>query len=754
MSHRRRAVSLTVAVTAVGLLAAGGVWAGRGGTTPDQPRGPVGLGNTQSVALTTATDCSSLLSHFVTEGTKVVGPYGLEGVPINTFVRDLAVSGQAASGGVQPPVARSESAPDLNAGAAPDSTTNVQVAGVDESDIVKTTGDLMLSAVNGAVRITRMDGGQTRTLATWRPRNAQADSLLVDGTKVVVIGTPTSYAYPGAAIAEDDVAAGGSSTSSTGSAGSGSAGSAGSAIEVAPELSPMPSGLLLTPAVELTLLDITDPGNPTPVRKLEVKGSLSGSARLVDGELRFAVTSQPSGIAWRQPIFKYSADGTMESPQNQQKVLDRATAANRSLIARSRLANWLPQATVTNLDADGRATGPTTKRPLVDCTHVAIPRTFSGLQTVSMVEVGLRGGAPLSTWRAAGVLATGSTLYATADHAWLATSQWNEVRPLPSGAGSDAMVEGIFAPVPGRTAIHLFDTPLGAQPVYQASGRIDGTLLNQFAMDERNGVLRVASTTDGLGEPSAKIAPEGGAASEPAQLPASEGRVTTLKQDGDRLVRVGVLTGLGAGESIRGVRFDGDVAYVVTYRQTDPLFTVDLSDAARPRLRGELQMPGYSAYLHPAGPGRILGLGQNGTETGSVTGLQLSLFDVSRLDHPRRLDQRTLAGAWSDAESDHHAFTMTGNLVLVPYTGQVAAVRKPAAGLPPDTPPDMMRIENGVIAVRVGADSLGSPAKLRTSATPVRAVVHDGDVYTLTTEGVAVHAPTGTGFTRVTVARF
>jgi uncharacterized secreted protein with C-terminal beta-propeller domain len=140
-----------------------------------------------------------------------------------------------------------------------------------------------------------------------------------------------------------------------------------------------------------------------------------------------------------------------------------------------------------------------------------------------------------------------------------------------------------------------------------------------------------------------------------------------LREIGDGLVRVGMIDGLGKTEQIYSVRFMGDVAYVVTFRQTDPLYTVDLSDPRSPRLLGELKIPGYSAYLHPVADGRLLGIGQDATDEGMVQGSQVSLFDVSDLANPVRLDTHTLSeGTTSQVEYDHHAFLYWEGLAMIP----------------------------------------------------------------------------------------
>ncbi|HET6951211.1 MAG TPA: beta-propeller domain-containing protein, partial [Acidimicrobiales bacterium] len=183
-------------------------------------------------------------------------------------------------------------------------------------------------------------------------------------------------------------------------------------------------------------------------------------------------------------------------------------------------------------------------------------------------------------------------------------------------------------------------------------GNVDGYVLNQFAMSEQDGILRVATTRDPVGDDD------------------SESAVTTFERREDKLVKLGEVAGLGKGERIFGVRFLGDVGYVVTFRQTDPLYTVDLSDPAAPAVTGELKILGYSAYLHPIGDGRLIGVGQDATEEGRQLGTQVALFDVRDAAAPTRVAQAVIPDASSEAEWDHHAFLWwpdTG-LVAVPVS--------------------------------------------------------------------------------------
>ena len=127
--------------------------------------------------------------------------------------------------------------------------------------------------------------------------------------------------------------------------------------------------------------------------------------------------------------------------------------------------------------------------------------------------------------------------------------------------------------------------------------------------------------------------------------PESESRVTTLAERGGVLAPLGQVGGLGKGERIYAVRFIGDVGYVVTFRQVDPLYTLDLSQPARPRVVGELKIRGYSAYLHPLAADLLLGIGQDASERGTTLGTQVSLFDVSDPARPSRLHQWAVAAA-------------------------------------------------------------------------------------------------------------
>ncbi|MGH8776831.1 MAG: beta-propeller domain-containing protein [Jiangellaceae bacterium] len=370
----------------------------------------------------------------------------------------------------------------------------------------------------------------------------------------------------------------------------------------------------------IVLVDIS--GEPRVLSDLQLDGWYV-DARQVGSVVRLVVQSGPR-LAWTYP--------------DQGRSEDEALAANRTLLAESTIEDWLPRHLV-----NGESQG-----SLVDCGDVHHPPVYSGTSMLTVLSLDLAGS--LRAEGSVAVVADGQTVYGTETSLYIADDRRGFPMPVVTRAG---------VPVPDEatTEIHKFDVSESDAPRYVASGRVDGWLLNQYSLSEHDGHLRVATTQEDW---ALRGQVEDG-------RPASESQVSVLSQRDDRLVEVGSVGGLGEGEQIYAVRFIGPVGYVVTFRQTDPLHTLDLSEPARPRVVGELKIPGYSAYLHPAGEGRLIGVGQDADSQGRVLGAQVSLFDVSDPAAPARLDTYGISGGWSDAEHDPHAFLFwpdTGTVVI------------------------------------------------------------------------------------------
>jgi uncharacterized secreted protein with C-terminal beta-propeller domain len=299
----------------------------------------------------------------------------------------------------------------------------------------------------------------------------------------------------------------------------------------------------------------------------------------------------------------------------------------------STLGDWVPNATT-------------------DCGTVFYPTTPSGLGTVSVVSLD-----PSSdqVGKGATIMGNASVVYASATSVYLATQAWQ--------AQQAAMYSGDARSV--STDIHGFDISDPTKPRYVGSGSVPGTITDQYALSESHGYLRVATTVGQATPPVGERSAQGG-----APTFASDNMVTVLQPSAGRLAEVGRVGGLGRGEKIYGVRFVGDLGYVVTFRQTDPLYVLDLSDPHHPQLRGQLELTGFSTYLHPLGGGLLFGIGHGVDQYDRQNGIQLSVFDVSDPANPSLKSRINLPGAFSSADSDHHAFLWwaPSRLVVVPIS--------------------------------------------------------------------------------------
>jgi len=203
-----------------------------------------------------------------------------------------------------------------------------------------------------------------------------------------------------------------------------------------------------------------------------------------------------------------------------------------------------------------------------------------------------------------------------------------------------------------RSKINRFS--VGASLDYTGSVFVDGTVLNQFSLSEdANQVLRVATTRRFWNQDWRSN---------------TDNQVATFSGARNALKQIGLLGGLGkAGETLRGARFMGSKGYLNTFRNTDPFYTVDLSNPAAPRKVGELSIPGFSTYLQAIDDNRVLSIGRDASDAGTTKGVLLQLFDVSDFANPKLADKRiygTDSNTRSSAEQDAKAFTYRADGLL------------------------------------------------------------------------------------------
>ena len=610
-------------------------------------------------------DCDALLEHLRAEAARTMTPYGLPdlGYTYGLRLADLQmapVSGSAAARRAAESGA-AQSATDAFAGAAPATTvpqlaetgggdgavpkhsqTNVQEAGVDEPDIVKTDGDRIFIADKG-MEIVAVDARSGRILAHV-PLQGVGD-LLLAGDRLLAFSTVPGQPLP--LPADGRTAVGYSPAYDVGR------------------------------RVRLTVFDVSERSRLRVVSHTDVDGHYV-SARMIDGIARVVIGSAPRAVA---SDLIQPRDG---SPEEAARALEH----NRQAVDDAPLARWLPYR--TPVDADGIAGA---SEPLVECRDVYRPATYGGLGMLSVLT--FDPAAPAEP-HAATVVANGETVYASESSLYVATTRWQD--PIAASTVPTA-------PDRVRTMIHQFaiDDPGAAR--YLASGSVEGTLLNQFSMSEHDGVLRVATTTT------------------TADFSTTESAVSVLNRQGEFLAVVGRVAGLGRTERIYAVRFVGDTGYVVTFRQVDPLYTLDLRDPTAPKVVGELKIAGYSAYLHPVGPGLLVGVGQDATEQGMRLGTQVSLFDVSDPAAPKLLHRHALGQGGSTVEYDHRAFLWWAptSLALLPvsqWDGQTSF--------------------NGVVGLRVDVAGITEIGRTGRGDESLRSIVIDDRVVVIGSAGLSV----------------
>ncbi len=198
----------------------------------------------------------------------------------------------------------------------------------------------------------------------------------------------------------------------------------------------------------------------------------------------------------------------------------------------------------------------------------------------------------------------------------------------------------------------------------KASAELNGSLLNQFSIDEYNNHFRFV-LTETVRNTEDAVTKNNSTVSKTFQISSTVNSLVILDSD---LKETGKIENIAPNERVYSVRFMGDTAYFVTFRQVDPLFSVDLSNPTNPKIIGSLKIPGFSNYLFPYGEGKLLGLGQDADEnTGRTTGLKLSMFDISDPSNVTENDKTVLPAVYSEALYNHKAVLCDLNRNIIAF---------------------------------------------------------------------------------------
>jgi uncharacterized secreted protein with C-terminal beta-propeller domain len=345
-------------------------------------------------------------------------------------------------------------------------------------------------------------------------------------------------------------------------------------------------------------VDISDPTRPRVVHDDTYSGSLV-SMRLYGDTVRVVTSTPRPELPWVTP----------GSPGAGRLSPEAATQRNQALVRSTTVADWLP--TVVDNIARSRTS-------LVGCDDVYRPAEWSGGETTTVTTYDVRDPAHRTS---VAVTADGQVAYSSADRLYVASTRVDLPRPWRrmSGASTDP-IDPPYRPRVVRTELHAFALD-GTATRYVGSGHVTGSVRDRWSLDEHGGLLRVAWTR----------ADAGGR---------TQNGITVLAERDGALVPTGTIERLGLDENIQSVRWFDDFAVLVTFRQTDPLYTIDLTDPAHPRELGRLKIFGYSGYLHPIGDHLLLGLGVDADGLGRSLGAQAAVFDIRDLAAPRRLAQQ------------------------------------------------------------------------------------------------------------------
>ena len=402
---------------------------------------------------------------------------------------------------------------------------------------------------------------------------------------------------------------------------------------------------------KITVVDVSDRAHPSIMRELYLEGYYQ-TARKVDSTVRmvsYAWMNIP-GLRYYPELPQEYYELNYDDPRREalfRSAVITTIRNNDAVIDQATLEDFVPQI------FERFASGLIAEHSFTDnqCRDFTMAQDGMSRGVNSILSLDLLG--PQFAYDADHIIANSSVVYASTDTLVLAERSfdwwwyWNN---------SDFQES---------TNIHRFDISQPGQTRYTGSGRVEGFANNQFNLSESNGYIRVATST--------------GAWWWWDNSEQEIGNNVYVLAGDNSLETLGSVTGIAPGERLWATRFVGDKAYLVTFRNVDPLWTLDLSNPRAPRVIGELEVPGVSTYIHPMDDSHLLTIGYGGDENGMNWATQVSLFDVGDFAHPSLDAALSLKPdvegdgwtyAWSEATWEHKAFQYWGpmNMLAIPLS--------------------------------------------------------------------------------------
>ena len=411
--------------------------------------------------------------------------------------------------------------------------------------------------------------------------------------------------------------------------------------------------------LKMTILDISNVNQPNILRELYFDGAYINSRRIDQSVYTIILFPEPivEGVVYDPDLtycnspyddwwwFAPYPDWEVEKKYTDEELIEifeNLKEKNRQLIMAADVSDIQPKVRDIHY-VNGNPVEQ--ERPLSDIDDIHFSSQQDGSQFLSIFTIDIN---DLASQQAVSVIGKPGAVYASSSACYVATRHSTYGIPWFSygwGTSED------------MTTIHKFELKQSpTKTAYAGSGVVKGRVLNQFAMDEHNGFFRVATTSGYLPNPE------------------THSTLSVLKPlaSGD-LDTVGTIDHIAPTEDIRSVRFNGDQGFIVTFKKTDPLFVLDLSNPEDPTITGELKIPGFSTYMHLMDKDHILSIGYDSQEQGSFAwfqGVLLQVFDISDMQNPTLIHKEIIGtrGTSSEAATNHLAFNYfrPKNLLAIP----------------------------------------------------------------------------------------
>ena len=392
-------------------------------------------------------------------------------------------------------------------------------------------------------------------------------------------------------------------------------------------------------ATVIVIFDISNRAKPQQIRRLELSGSLLAARRIGPAVHTVMVTPEVRFTGLSYGVPGPPSCGVAITRQESDAQYEVLRQRNTDIIQNTPLRQLIPSVSEDGADYSDEICGAMYRESSRTGT------AFTSVVSLDMVDDG-RPTVSTIVSKPGAVYASGEALYMGVNYAG----------PSPADAlGTTGPVGVAYSSANLSTAIHKFRIGPTPESWYLASGHVQGHVLSQFSMDEYQGYLRVATSAGKVPSPDV------------------HSTLSVLQQDTAELNTVGVVENIAPHEDIRSVRFEGDRGFVVTFKKTDPLYTFDLSRPTRPRIAGELKIPGFSTYMHFLDPTHLLTIGYDAADQGSFayfTGVLLQIFDVGDLSNPKLVHKTVIGtrGSSSEALTNHLAFNLWNDKLAVPMT--------------------------------------------------------------------------------------